>query len=147
MIAALVRPAASVAVLLCLGIATATAQSQPSTTDSSQAPASQVAPSAPATPPESVQKDAIRVPAMGVAPGAQGSPATGAPEASGAVQKKAKIASAKPKKRVRASRYVYPNDEDEVVAVRPYYAPTYHYAPRPYYRYGHGFGPGFVYGW
>ncbi len=63
------------------------------------------------------------------------------------VQKRAKVASAKPKKRVRASRYIYPNDEDDVVEVRPYYAPHCTYAPRPYYRYGHGFGPGFVYGW
>ena len=87
------------------------------------------------------------MPALGVQPGSQATPATGTPEAKAAGPKQIKAASAKPKKRVRASRYIYPNDEDEVVEVRPYYAPHYYYAPRPYYRFGHGIGPGFVYGW
>jgi hypothetical protein len=144
---ALFRPAASAAILLCFGIATATAQSTTPATDGNAAPASQAAPAATATPTESVQKDAIRVPALGVQPGSQAAPATDAPQTKAAATKQIKTASAKPKKRARAARYVYPADEDEVVLVRPYYAPRYYYAPRPYYRFGHGIGPGFVYGW
>jgi hypothetical protein len=138
----LFRPAASAAILLCLGIATATAQNAAPATDGNGAPADQVTQSTPATQPESLQKDAIRVPALGTTSAVSGQAA-----ANGAAQKQVKVAAPKPKKRARVARHVYEDDDDEVVYAQPHYAPRYYYAPRPYYRFGHGIGPGFVYGW
>lgn len=132
MITALFRPAAPAAVLLCLGIATAAAQNVTPATGSNEL--------AGGPPAESLEKSAVRVPAMGTGT----STPSDAANAHASAPKPVKAAS-KPKKRARVVHRVY--EEDDIVEMHPYDPPHYVYAPRPAYRFGYGIGPGFVYGW
>lgn len=143
MIALLSRSAAKSvavsAVLLGLGFATTAAQTAPTATDGNSMPAAPTVQAAPSAQAASVKDDAIRVPAMG-----GGASQPGVSDANAAAPAQIRTAS-KPKKRARIVHRDF-EDEDEIVYVRPPYAPHYHYAPRPAYRIGHGIGPGFVYG-